>query len=215
MRSQHLSLTLFLDFVLATGSERATVARSHHRAAHDIYRMLKAGLVRLVAGEITPEALMVCLAGASERMRHPRRIAALEKRLAHTLAWLEAQRLRTYEARQAAALPAPFGELAIDQGLVIAVNPEIAVMIKDEPHVLKLYLREEPLTQARVRMTCGILALALDGIAPAGSRYGVLDLITGKMHLVRDGKLLGRAGLVARADGLSYAALLHETSLAA
>lgn len=209
MASDVLSFSLFLDYLLAVGSERVTVARSHHRVPYDAYGGFKQVLTRFAAGEVGNGALA---AYVRPNGKNPRLPLAFATRFAHMLGWLDAQRLGTPEARAAATLPVPNGELAIGRGLAVHVNPEIAVLLKGVPHVLKLYLREAPLTPARVRMTAGILAGALDGVAPKDAVFGVLDLTTGKMHVVRDPRMLERAAAVARADGLSYALLFRETA---
>jgi len=207
--SDVLSFSLFLDYLLAVGSERVTVARSHHRVPYDAYGGFKQGLARLAAGEIGNGAFMAYTRTTPQNPRRPMVFAA---RLAHMLGWLDAHHLGTPEARAAATLPVPSGELAIGRGLTVHVNPEMAMLLGGVPHVLKLYLREAPLTQARVRMTAGVMAAALGGVAPSDAVFGVLDLTTGKMHVVRDPRMLGRAAAVARADGLSYALLFRETA---
>jgi hypothetical protein len=209
MASGLLSFSLFLDYLLAVGSERATIARSHHRPPYDAYGGFKQMLARYASGDVEQRVFSVFV------RPDQRRATAFAVRLGHLLGWLGAQRLETPEARAAAILAVPEGELAIARDLAVHVNPELAFMLRGVPHVLKLYLREAPLTQARVRMTVGVMAAALADVAPAGTVFGVLDLTTGKHHVVRDPRMLDRAAAVARADGLSYARLFRETAPAA
>ncbi len=44
-----------------------------------------------------------------------------------------------------------------EQRVAIHINPEVGLVIKGEPHIVKLYMRGEPLSQARVDVTVALM----------------------------------------------------------
>jgi hypothetical protein len=216
MRGDHLSFSLFVDFLLAHGGARVSVVRSHHRPPFDAYEGLKLGIVRVLSGE-APFSLLEGY--VAQYAADPRRSAVLADRLASLRLFMKKNKLVDQEACRAAWLPVPATVLPLALGMGIFVNPEVCLSLKGVPHVLKLFLRsgEEKLARGRVELVAGIMAGALRAEAPPGALFGMLDLTDpegGAVHVVRDPKKLERAATSARADGLSYVVLYRDRAAA-
>ncbi|MGC8102652.1 hypothetical protein [Metapseudomonas otitidis] len=63
----------------------------------------------------------------------------------------------------------------------ISVNPELGLFINGEPHLIKLYLKSDPLSKLRVDVVGSVMGLTL---AQSGEvRFGVLDVRNSKLFV--------------------------------
>jgi hypothetical protein len=65
------------------------------------------------------------------------------------------------------------------RGFAVRVNPELGLMIDDEPHVLKLYMKDQPLRREDAEV---IAALMRHVYRDESTRYAVLDVQNAKLH---------------------------------
>lgn len=65
------------------------------------------------------------------------------------------------------------------RGFAVRVNPELGLMIDDEPHGLKLYMKDQPLRREDAEV---IAALMRHVYRDESTRYAVLDVQNAKLH---------------------------------
>lgn len=65
-------------------------------------------------------------------------------------------------------------------GVVVRVNPELGLVIAGQPHVLKLYMKDQPLRREDAEVVAAVMrhAYGEDG----STRYAVLDVLNAKLH---------------------------------
>lgn len=190
-----LSLSLYVDFLLASGGARATVARAHLRDPFDTYSAFKASAVRAAQGQDVFDALLAGLPDMQRQRLYPPLVAGFRRWLRRTGAtW---------------AAP-PEDALLLAPNVAVEVKPELGLVVKGVPHLVKLYCRREPLERARVEMTCAIVAAALQ--PPAGTVVGLLDVREGKLHTGGSPATRQRCARVALAEGGAYLALRRQAA---
>lgn len=90
-------------------------------------------------------------------------------------------------------------------GVDVRVNPELGLVINEVPHLIKMYLKADPLTKNRIEIITHLMDMTLSASCPVNTVMAVLD--------VRNHRLLTPtvpvAGLTAGLDAeLAYVAAL-------
>jgi hypothetical protein len=168
---EEISVTLFVDYLLAVGRRRATVVRSHHREPFDTYALFKQAVLPVAAGRTTLEAFEARVAQLDQRRGelYPPLCAGL------------ARFLRSKAVVGVAFFKPRTVFHGIEPGYAFVVNPELGFTNGAETCAVKLWCRTEPLTRERVELTCAVMQLAYEQVIP-GIRAAVLDVRAGKLH---------------------------------
>jgi hypothetical protein len=66
-------------------------------------------------------------------------------------------------------------------GVTVSVNPELGLMINGEPHIVKLYFKEEPLKKVHFEVVGALMANVVR--RNEFDRVGVLDVRKKKLHV--------------------------------
>ncbi len=171
-KSDKLSLTTFVDFVLKAGTPKLTVVRNFknrdkYDPATDFYKPLRDEIVRMhVAGE-SKKALDVFLGSA-----HPKK----HDQYAEVIAGYQ-----KFLGKKAVTWFAPPSEVWTAAGVTVSVNPELGLEIGGVPYVIKLYFKGEKLAKNRMEIINHLMASTLDDLKKPKT-FGVLDMRNAKLH---------------------------------
>lgn len=169
----NVSLTYFLDFVLKAGTPKVTVVeefkdRDKYDPRTDFYKPLREKLVAVHrSGGLVAE--LETWARTVHDKKQPSYLAVV----AGYKKFVGKQKLSWFTPPKANHPVGP---------LVVNVNPELGLEIQGVPHVIKLYLKDDPpLTKPRAQLILYLLDQALaDPTLPR--TFGVLDARKGKLH---------------------------------
>jgi len=166
-----ISLTQFVDFVVATGTPKLTRVRQikrenaeEYKPWRDHWKILRDGIVEFHA------------VGDGDRKFFDRLLAGIEKQ----------DKRRTYEPlvtnykrflgrKVIVRAPADHNIVWKYKDLEVRVNPELRLTLNEEEQVIKLYFKKAPLAQNRV----GIILLLMKHALPASPdpvTYCLLDV---------------------------------------
>ena len=169
-----ISLTSFVDFVLATGTTRIGRVRDIKRQieegyspATDFYKGIREGIVECHREGRDLASLDRVVAQAHERKRaHYAEIAGGYRRF--------------LKGRKVGSFDVPWGKWSYGE-LSVAVNPEIGLKLGGTPHAVKLYFKRDPVSQRRVEVVLYLMEEAL-GHSLRKKHVGVLDVRRGRLY---------------------------------
>lgn len=174
-----ISLTRLVDFVSKSGGPKQTSAAQTKRQlaegydpATDFYRIIREAIVeshrdRLGKSHITDASLSV----------HDRTRRGVYPDLAKAYnAWWGRKNLCWFAP--------PAAEWDTGRRFTVSINPELGLIVADEPHVIKLYFKSEKLTKQRVEIVTHLMQRELEGEVNAGTRFSVLDIRNKKLHTI-------------------------------
>jgi hypothetical protein len=192
-----VSLTTFVDFVSKSGTPKITVVRhfkhgAAYRPAFDFYKPLRDAIVQIHAHGKPRKTLDDLVAGLAD----PRKMEAYAAVVRgykkfmrrHPARWFDPPKLRWLEG-----------------GLVVHVNPELGLEMKQVRHVVKLYFKAEKLPKRNVTMITRLMEKAL-GEPGSRTAFAVLDVRRGQLHVQR-GWVPGIDALLS-SEAASFAAIL-------
>ena len=168
-----LSLTELLDIVSAAGTTKAsTVLRIKHkpeyRPCRDYYLEARRHIVG-VHRSSRPRADLAAILSRVPAKRTVNYEAVLnaygEWWHRYTLDWFD-----------------PIHQVWECDGVRVRVNPELGLTINGEPHLIKLYFKEIPLTRQRVSVITGLMAKVLGDVAGRNVSMSVLDIRRRRLH---------------------------------
>jgi hypothetical protein len=191
-----ISMTYFVDFVLKAGTPKLTGVREFKERKDelytDFYRQIREAMVDMHRTGKPDKVLDDFLkAQTDERRRriYPCVAAGYRKFLASAaMTWFDP----------------PAGIYRLGE-LEINVNPELGLVIDGKPHVIKMYFRGEPLSAKRMTVILNLLMNGLEGIAPPGTIFGVLDVRNARLHTFKAPN--PRLNLLLRGEAASFATI--------
>jgi len=163
-----VSLTKFIDFVCKSGTPKLTEVKNWKRRpgytpAGDFYKRFREGVVDMHERNLPLSSLNGVLRGlthAVKKEHYPEIVAGYRK-------WLC--------KKQAVWFP-PIVAGWQFQSLEVTVNPEVGLTLDGAPHLIKLYMKSEPLKANRVNLITNLMTLACGPGAPADCVMGILDV---------------------------------------
>jgi len=190
-----ISLTYFVDFVLASGTPKLRGVRDYKERKDDLcsdfYRPIREAVVNMHRQGLSVLTFDdVCRNETDEtRKKHyPRVVAGYRAFLA------EGAKNFFEPPRTSLSL----GALEVD------INPELGLIIDGKKHLVKLYFRNDPLTSKRTAL---VLALLSRGLCEANPEFvpAVLDVRSAKLHT--SATTSPRIDLLLRGEAASFAAM--------
>jgi hypothetical protein len=167
-----VSLTTFVDFVAATGTARITKVRDAKRyyeqgyaPERDFYKPLRDRIEATFEDGWSAKSLRDALADVTD----PKKIENYEESRAGLTKWVGRKTITTLPQRRMAWKS---GDLDVN------VNPELHIEINDKPHLIKMYLKAEPLSKQKANVVLHLLAQK----AKASTTVGVLDVRRSKLY---------------------------------
>lgn len=167
-----LSLTDFVDIALKVGPQKATKIsqiknRGDYTPAVDYYRKLRNQII-----ETHQE---------NRSRAHFRRLifdVPLEKLRNYDIIregyskWWGRKELKWFE---------PATCLYEKHGIEVNINPELGLLINDEPHLIKLYFKSESLSKNKVNITLHLMNISLNDMYEEDITMSILDIRNSKL----------------------------------
>jgi hypothetical protein len=163
-----ISLTDFVDFVLASGTPRITKVRQvktrgDYDPATDFWKPLREAIQTLHSQGREKSVLDDLVRGLTDEKKktaYPPLVKAYKRFIgSKSIEWFE-----------------PPSDSWTHQELAVRVNPELGLRISDTPHVIKLYFKKEPLSKRRVEVILYLMSSTLLDPWDAEVTIGVLDV---------------------------------------
>lgn len=190
-----ISLTYFVDFILASGTPKLRGVRDYKERkddlASDFYRPIREAVVNMHRNGSPISTLEeVCRNETDEtRKKHyPRVIAGYRAFLA----------LGPKNFFEPPRMGLSLGPLEVD------INPELGLVIDGKKYLVKLYFRNDPLAPKRTAL---ILALLSRGLCTSNPEFvpAILDVRSAKLHT--SAITSPRIDLLLRGEAASFAAM--------
>lgn len=176
-------LSAFVDYALCAGTSRITQVREYQRGGRfDFYRSLRETIVDMHRAGSPPGVLKQYAAGLLD----PRCARLYPKVVAGYLRWLAATEKATGEPVR--WFEPPHRDVPLGQ-LQIACTPELGLLIGGRPHVVKLFMRGEPIGANRVALTTAMLDRAFATTWP-GVTFAILDVRRAKLYPYKGDRLV-------------------------
>jgi hypothetical protein len=170
---ENVSLTYFVDFVLKAGTPKLTVVkefkgRDDYDPQTDFYKSLREKLVEVFKTGGPIGSMEAWAAGVHEKKR------------AAYLAVVAG--LKKFVGRQGYEWFEPPRENFALGPIMLNVNPELGLVVKGVPHIIKVYLKDDPpLVKNRAQLILHVLQQALSKSSD-GKTFAVLDARKGRLH---------------------------------
>lgn len=173
--SPRITLTTFVDFLVAPSSSRLRIVREakgmylqDYEPYTDYWKQLRERIVEMHENGESPRVLDQFLAS----LRNGHKFENYSNCITAYRKWLGRKNAKW------------IGTATVDwkgPGLVVRVNPELGLELNGNRHLIKLYFRAEKLSAFRAQSTLGLLSLAMP--QNDGARVpGILDVRNGKLH---------------------------------
>ena len=191
-----ISMTYFVDFVLKAGTPKLTGVREFKERKDelftDFYRQIREAIVDMHRGNKQDKVLDEFLAAQTDERRrriYPCVAAGYRKFISQSaMKWFDPH-----------VGTCRLGDLEVN------VNPELGLVIDGKPHLIKMYFRGEPLSAKRLTVLLNLLTNGLDGVAPPGTVYAVLDVRKAKLHTFKAPN--PRLNVLLRGEAASFATI--------
>ncbi|WP_296280507.1 hypothetical protein [Pseudoxanthomonas sp.] len=169
-----ITLTDFIDVVTKSGSPKATkVAQLKNRdvydPATDFYKAFREGLVLIHKNGGSKDEL----ASLAKGLKDPKKLANYPLMIKGYKKWWGNKSLAWFN---------PPGSTYSQAGFDVAVNPEIGLTINGQRHVLKLFLKTDPLTKTRADLIVTLMAHVLGPMDKTDTEFCVIDVRNGKSY---------------------------------
>lgn len=180
MHSPRISFTDFVDFVNRPGMPaklskvREIQRRGPYSAYADYYRPVREAVIRAHASGRDKRAIRGSIARlAAAGVEFAERIPNYESLAEAYMGWWGRKRIDWFE---------PGWEVGSLGGLPISVNPELGLDIEGEPHLIKLYFKEEPLPHRLAEVAARLMDRVLGRQAPRDAAMAILDVRRRRLH---------------------------------
>ena len=171
-----LSLTDLVDVVSRAGTPKATKVaeiknRNAYHPATDFYKALRDGIIEVHRAGKGKKALGSLIGAITDRKKltnYPPAIDGYKKWWGKkTITWFEPPR-----------------ETYVHAGVEVSVNPELGLVVNGNRHVVKLYLKADPLSKLRVDLVTVLMDVGLAGKLQPGDVVALLDVRRAKLFVL-------------------------------
>lgn len=170
-----ISLTSFVDFVSKSGTPKLTAVKKTRKQMSegygpekDFYKRFRESVIEMhrKSGSIsTVTSILPGLTNSKKMKAYPRLVEGYRK----------------WSGRKGAEWFEPVSAIWSSGGLTVRVNPELGLVVKGTPHLIKLYFKEAKLTKNRIDIITHLMAVACAAQAPNPCVMGVLDVRRSKL----------------------------------
>jgi len=198
-----ISLTEFVDFVVASGSPKLTKVREikrRHRLGYepaaDFWKRLREAIVDMHREGTPPKQLDTVI----EEQTDQKKLTAYPKAV---------QGYRKFAGRKKWQWFDPPRATWSHHNLNIVVNPELGLVVNGKRFILKLYFKKEPkLSKRRTEAVFELMRLALEPTVMSESTLGVLDVQQGK--LLKPGARAANLDALLNGEALSFESIWNS-----
>lgn len=147
-----ISLTEFVDIVAASGTSKATktrdaLSKKDYHPSQDFYRAVREAIVEINRDNKPLNLLHDVLANANDKKKK-----SFAEVIQGYLGWHGKKSFKWVE---------PPYRLYEGSGISIRVNPEVGLVIKGVPHLIKLYFKAEELSKGKVDIIMELMRTSL------------------------------------------------------
>lgn len=171
-----LSLTDLVDVVSKAGTPKATKVaeiknRKPYQPATDFYKPFRDGLIDIHQKGKDKKGLLDLLSSLTD----PKKISNYPGAIDGYRKWWGKKTVSWFEPPRNI-----YGHAGID----VAVNPELGLVVDGTRHVIKLYLKADPLTKLRVDLVTVLMEVSLRSKCQPGDVLALLDVRQSKLFTV-------------------------------
>lgn len=171
-----LSLTDLVDVVSKAGTPKATKVaevknRKPYQPATDFYKPFRDGLIVIHQKGKDKKGLL----DLQNSLTDPKKIANYPDVIDGYRKWWGKKTISWFEPPRNT-----YGHAGID----VAVNPELGLVVDGKRHVIKLYLKADPLTKLRVDLITVLMEVSLRSKCQPDDILALLDVRHGKLFTV-------------------------------
>lgn len=168
-----ITLTDFVEVVSKAGITKATkIAQIKNRGDYDpvldFYKPLREGLVSIHKGAGGRSAL----GGILKRVQDPKKVKNYSALITG---------YRTWWGRKTLVWFRPTTATYAQHGVEVSINPELGLEINGQPHLVKLYLKDEKLSKTKVDLITGLMEVGLRSQVATTTSLSLLDVRNGKL----------------------------------
>lgn len=172
-----ITLSDFLDYVSKAGASKLTKVRYlKHRPAYkpvmDFYRPLREAIVaahRAGGDRVSVSSAMEAVLG---QVHDERFLPTLAPVVEGYRSWMGRKKLGWFDPPR----------VAWQEGdISILVNPDLGLVLDDQPHVIKLWFKDAPLGKRGLDVVFELMSEALGPVCPPDTVVGVLDVRRGRL----------------------------------
>lgn len=172
----NLSLTDLVDVVSKAGTPKATKVaqiknRKPYQPATDFYKPFRDGLVGIHESGQDKKAL----GNLQNSLTDPKKITNYPEAIDGYRKWWGKKTLVWFE---------PPRNIYGHAGMDVAINPELGLVIDGKRHIIKLYLKADPLTKLRVDLITVLMEVALRPKCQPDDILALLDVRQSKLFTV-------------------------------
>lgn len=169
-----ITLTDFIEVLTKSGSPKATkVAQLKNRQAYDpatdFYKSFREGLIQLHRTNGSKSDLPRLQKGLTD----PKKIANYPAMIAGYKTWWGNKSLSWFD---------PLGATYSQEGIDIAVSPELGLMIKNQRHTVKLYLKTDVLTKTKADLITTLMHTVLGPLEEPNTVFAILDVRNSRLY---------------------------------
>ncbi len=172
----NLSLTDLVDVVSKAGTPKATKVaeiknRKPYQPATDFYKPFRDGLVEIHQNGKDKKALI----GLQNSITDPKKISNYAGVIDGYRKWWGKKTITWFDPPRNT-----YGQAGID----VAINPELGLTVDGTRHIIKLYLKADPLSKLRVDLITVLMEVALRSKCEQGDVLALLDVRQSKLFTV-------------------------------
>ena len=172
-----ISLTRLVDFVSKTGGPKQTSAATTKKQlaegydpSTDFYKIIREAIVEAHSADHGKSRITSAVSHVFDAKR---RTAYPEIARAYN-GWWGRKEIDWFDP--------PGSDWDASDGFSVAVNPELGLVIGDEPHIVKLYFKSDTLSKQRIEIITHLMMSELD--AESDMNFSVLDIRNRKLHTI-------------------------------
>ncbi|EKN48517.1 MULTISPECIES: hypothetical protein [Pseudomonas syringae group] len=197
-----ITLTDVVDIISKSGTPKATkVNQIKYRQAYspqtDFYKPLREWIVSIHQKNHPKNQLTDVLKFLTDEKKiknYPKAISGYER----------------WWGRKVIIWNSSFSAVYSYQNIDIGINPELGLVVDGVPHLIKLYLKDEPLHKLRVDVILALMQSALSSGSPANCKMAILDVRNSKLFCANyDSASLEKLMRMVNAE-LAYVATLWD-----
>lgn len=171
-----LSLTDLVDVVSKAGTPKATKVaaiknRKGYSPATDFYKPMRDGIIEIHQKGWDKKAL----GDLQKSLMDPKKMTNYPGAIDGYRRWWGKKNINWFNPPRNT-----YGHAGID----VAINPELGLEIDGKRHIVKLYLKAEPLTKLRVNLITVLMEVSLRSVCKDDDLLAILDVRQAKLFTV-------------------------------
>ncbi len=196
--SYKISLTDFVDIVSKSGiiksnKVKEVITREPYHPAFDFYKILREGIVNF---HKTNQDISL-LKSIPNKQKDIKKQVTYYKIVQQYISWLGRKNITWFDPPTC-----QFSHLDID----VTINPELGIEINNQPHLIKLYFKSDPLSKNKIEIITHLMSTALNSKLSRSTIMSVLD--------INNKKLISPTVPIKGLDGTLLAELAYISALA-